>query len=142
MKHVTRAISEMGHHDNNIIPGEGYITMDSLFFLEVVLTVSIAAVMSLITYVHLSRLFLSMRITKMQFLKTLPAALILPAIIIMSYILLNPQNLNIAEPLTYAWGLIFWAVFEFLVTCRTYFLHFGKKNLGNTRRERSGGSTI
>lgn len=119
----------MEHHDNNIIPREEYITMDSLFFLEVDLTVSFAAAMSIFTYVHLSRLFLSMRITKLQFLKTLPTALILPVIMITLFILFNPQNLHIAEPLTYAWELIFWAVFEFLVTCRTFFLHFGRKNL-------------
>lgn len=116
--------------------------MDPLASLEVVLTFSIAAVMSIIAYVLLSRWSSSMKITRKQFLKTLPAALILPAICIMLYILFNPQNLNMAEPLTYAWELIFFAVFLFIASCRGFFLHFGKENLRNARRERNGGSTI
>ena len=116
--------------------------MGFLVILEVALTFATAAVMSFIAYVWLSRLFSSMRITKKQFLKTLPTALILPAIPVTLFILFNPQKLNISEPLAYAWELIFFSVWLFLVTCRTFFLHFGKKNLGNDRRERNGGSTI
>ncbi|MCL6090304.1 MAG: hypothetical protein M1393_04615 [Candidatus Thermoplasmatota archaeon] len=107
--------------------------MYSLVFLEVVLTFSIAAVMSFIAYVWLSRLFSSMRITKKQLLKTLPTALILPAIPLTLFILFNPQHVNMAEPLTYAWELIFFSGWIFLVTCRAYFLHFGKKNMGTLK---------
>lgn len=102
--------------------------MNSMFFLEVVMTISIVVVMSAVTYAWLSRLFSSMKITKKQFLKTLPTALILPAIPVVLYILYNPQNVNITEPLTYAWELIFLSVWLFLVTCRTFFVHFGKRN--------------
>ena len=107
--------------------------MNSLLFLEILLTISIAAVMSFISYVWLSSLFSSMKITKKQLLKTMPTALTLSTIPFVLFILFNPQNLNLAEPLAYAWELIFFDVLIFLLDCRAYFLHFGKKNLGQHR---------
>ena len=102
-----------------------------MVYLGLVLTFSVAAVMSLIAYVLLSRWHSSMKITKKQLLKTLPVAFILSAIPIVIILLFNPQNVNITNLFTYAWELIFFAVWIFISTCRTYFLHFGKKNLGN-----------
>lgn len=112
--------------------------MGFLVAIEVVLTISIAALMSFLAYIWLSRVFTSMRISKKQLLKTLPTALILPAILLALFILFNPQHVNIAEPLTYAWELIFFSVWLFIVDCRAYFLYFGKKNLVNANRTRSG----
>ena len=100
-----------------------------LFFLEVALAYSIAAIMLIIAFVLLSRWYSSMKITKKQFLKTLPIALILPAIPVMLFFLFNPQRLNLTEPVAYAWELIFFYAWVFLVTCRTFLQHFGKKNL-------------
>lgn len=116
--------------------------MNSPVVFEVILTISIATVMSFIAFVWLSRLFSLMKITRKQVLKTLPTALILPAILLMFFFLFNPQHVNMAEPLTYAWELIFFSVLLFLVTCRTFFLHFGKKNVENNRREKNEISTI
>lgn len=116
--------------------------MDSQVALEVILTFSITAVLSFIAYLWLSRLFSTMKISGKQLLKTLPTALILPAIPIVLFVLFNPQNVTLSEPLTYAWELIFFAVWIFLMDCRVYFIYFGKKNLADVRGERNKGSTI
>ena len=71
-------------------------------FFETVLTVAIAVVMSVIAYVYLPGLYLSMRITKKQFLRTLPTALISIVIVITLFFLFNPQKLNLSDPLSYA----------------------------------------
>lgn len=110
--------------------------MSPLVSLEVALTFSIAVVMSLIAYVWLSRLFSSMMVTQKQLMKTLPTALVLPAIPIVLFIMFNPQKLNLAQPLTYLWELIFFAVLIFLFDCRAYFFYFGKKNMVDTSKSR------
>ncbi len=101
------------------------------FLFSVVLNFSVAVVMSIIAYVWLSRLFSSMKITKKQLLKTLLISLIGPAIVIAIFFVGNPQHLNFAEPLTYAWELVLLGVWVYLLFCRSLFFHFGKKNLGN-----------
>ncbi|AGO60943.1 hypothetical protein ACLIKE_03730 [Ferroplasma acidiphilum] len=101
-------------------------------FFETVLTVAIAVVMSVIAYVYLPGLYLSMRITKKQFLRTLPTALISIVIVITLFFLFNPQKLNLSDPLSYAWELIGSSMWIFIMDCRGYFLHFGKKNLRST----------
>ena len=112
--------------------------MGFIVYLELFLTFSIAVAMSFIAYVWLSKLFSSMKITEKQLLKTLPTALILPAILLTLFFLFNPQHVNMAEPLTYSWELIFFALWIFLLDCRAYFLYFGKKNLGDAYKFRSG----
>jgi len=89
-------------------------------------------VVPVIVYVYLPVLYSSMRITKKQFLKTLPNALISIAIVITLFFIFNPQKLNLADPLSYAWDLIGGSMWIFIMNCRGYFQHFGKKNLKAT----------
>jgi len=100
-----------------------------LLFIEIGLTIGIAVVMSVIASLYVPRLYSSMRITKKQFLKTLSTALLSIAIVITFFFLFNPQKVNFANPLSYVWELIGFSMWIFIMNCRGFFLHFGKKNL-------------
>ena len=115
--------------------------MDSYLFIEIIVTVSIAAVFLIIAYMLISKWYSSMRITKKQFIKTLIISLILSAIPITFYLLFNltnPQHVNLMNPLSYAGELIISIGMVSLPTFKFFFLnYYGKKNLGDTYKLKS-----
>ncbi len=104
--------------------------MISLFFIEIFITFFVTAVMSLIAYVWLSKLYRSIKVTRKQLLKTLIIALADVPITIIILILYNPEhtNISISNPLSYAWLLIFVSIGSFLIVFRNYLIYFNKKN--------------
>lgn len=113
-------------------------TMYSYFFIEIGITIIIAAVFLIIAYVLISRWYSSVRITKKQFIKTLIISLVLSAIPITVYIPnnlnpTNPQNINLTDPLSYSGELIIFYGMVSLPTFRYFFLnYYGKKNKENS----------
>ena len=113
--------------------------MYSYFFIEIGITIIIAAVFLIIAYVLISRWYSSVRITKKQFIKTLIISLVLSAIPITVYILnnlnpTNPQNINLTDPLSYSGELIIFYGMVSLATFRYFFLtYYGKKNKENSQ---------
>lgn len=92
--------------------------------------------MIVIFSVYLSRLYSAMRISKEQFRKALPLALILSMglTVLVLVISLYTDQINLADPLSYGWALfviLMVVVPTFFVTLKLYFIHFGKKNLGS-----------
>lgn len=81
--------------------------MISMFLFEVLVTVSIAMVMSLNgCVVYLSGLYSSKDIEKRQLFNSLPTPLILFAFVITVFFPFNPQGNNLANPLSCSWELI------------------------------------
>jgi magnesium-transporting ATPase (P-type) len=108
-------------------------------FFGIVLTFSIAIIMSLIAYLWLSKLYSSMKIQGKQLIWALIASLIISAIPVTIFLFFNPQKVNIYQPFTYAWEIVLLALWVFILSCRAYFHHFGKKNLVMTHHR--AGST-